>query len=283
MFRPIINLATSFHDHQYTFGSKYITLSSDTVNNNSIIPYNNSSTDFICTFTEPFYFLRNSYEIGLVGICYKQVKPVISRRAKYLGSKLFPNLKPSIINTITYTKTQNEVSKSVSDFSKVSESANLNLVLTFGFISVDFKRLYITLHYNDSDPKKYVIFPYKLASVLGFTRDWFLPGQHDSYEVLTQNEYDKLPMGSDLSIHTEKFQNDENLISIERIYEKTLYFIRNNARGDGDFRKFFSRINAIFQSSSIRFAFLFNLLDRKVDIAFEGKDNEYPAQIILWK
>jgi hypothetical protein len=289
MFRPIIKMATSFHDYQYSLGSKYITLTSD--NENKSPSSNNSSTNFICTFNEPFYFQRDSYEVGLVGIRYKMPQPKTPRNQnisqqqqqqhsraieeRKVVDKLFPNLKPSIKTKIPYIKTQDKITKLPSDLTDAFRKANINFVTTFGIIGGDFSKLFITTHFSDENLKKYVILPYKLATTMGFTREWFLPGTHDAYEIFTQTAYDEIPMGSDLSIHTETFQNDENLISINRIYERTSFYARKNSKHDTDFRQFFSHINAIFQNSPSKFAFLMSMVDGKVDIMFDGLENEY--------
>ena len=274
------------YDNQrnYISGSRYIILTSNYDSSSG------TSTDFVCSFNEPLLIPRYSYNIGLVSLQYKPVKPptpattapstttllkVKSKQNRIEnGRKIFPNLKPSIIKKIPYRKTKTDIRNFQKDFNNIMKSTFPNLILSVGAISK--KELFSTLQYeNTENPKTYVILPYNLTTLLGYTRYWFLPGLHDAAEVFSQKALDKIPLRTDMTITTELFQSEENLISISQIFNKIEYYQRDNSKGDDKYTLFCAHLNRMFKEANISFELAFDFKDKKITLAFEAQPNEY--------
>ena len=84
-------------------------------------------------------------------------------------------------------------------------------------------------------------------------------------------------MNTNLDIIIEKFQNDQNLITINQVFPKVLYYVRSNMDGDSVPEKFMSRLNKHFSDLNIPFALTINIANKSMGLIFEGRAQEYVA------
>ena len=196
--------------------SYYITLTSKAPDGSV-----NASGNFVTDLVPPINVDRNEYDIGLVSINYtstlaperpRQQEPEPKRRRIVQFAPLFPNYTAPTTTELKFEKGTGNFMDFITRVNDLLRRKNAKIAL--GVLPISDKTYSVTIHNSITDPKAFAFFSEELVNALNHKRVAYYMGQYMPSELVTDTEFDKIPVDQAFKITLKTLNYVNNRIII---------------------------------------------------------------------
>ena len=245
--------------------------------------YRNTS-NIVHEMYPPYKFPQRRYEVGLRKVSYFPNKRATGNRVKKEGRKvtrvitrsvkfheklappgpLFPGYAPpEVIKEVTVVKKEEEDMIHFINRFNDDIGPDLNVAL---YSSGSATQRVILVKFEPSDVQEILLFSPGLAKILGHRRQQFHPGRYVGNDVVTNDDYKRLNVNTDLTIKIVKFPYKESMITLHQQFDA----VRSFQKGEQAYGDFFAAVSRNVALDGYKLSFTFDEYNRvtmKVEVS----------------
>ena len=225
----------------------------------------NTSGNFVTDLVPPINVDRNEYDIGLVSINYTsnlapdrpRQEPEVKRRRIVEFAPLFPGYRKPTTTELKFEKGTGNFMDFITRVNDFLRRKNAKIVL--GVLPISDKTYSVNIHNSITDARAFAFFDEKLVNVLNHKRLSYYMGQYMPSELVTETEFEKVPVDEAFKITLKTLNYADNRIIIAQQIESNFPYKVPDFK---DFKELFADVIRQLEKANFHCTITWDTYDR---------------------